>query len=45
MSLNAKIKAHRIFQYLEQSSSIIVLIVALLRGSPKASVLVKPQLF
>ena len=51
MSINAKIKAHRIFRYLEQinssicSSSISVLTVALLRGSPKASVLVKFELF
>ena len=45
MSINAKIKAHRIFRYLEQSSRISVLIVALLRGSPKTIVLVKFQLF
>ena len=50
MSVNAKIKAHRIFRYLEvnssiYSSSIRVSIVPPVRWSQKTSVLVKFELF
>ena len=51
ISTNAKIKRHRISQYQNEvnsnicSTSSIVSIVALLRGSPKTSVLVKFELF